>query len=213
MHKPSVGIAPEGAPFIGLSAFTAFLAALGGCWLLAIIFWILCVFAVYFFRNPERVIAEGEGVAACPADGKVIRIEQRLAPFGGEQRQCISVFMNLFNVHVNRAPVNCTVKSIDYFGGKFFNASLDKASRDNERCVWLLIDEAGLEWQMVQIAGLVARRIVPWAEPGDRLSRGQRIGLIRFGSRVDLYLPQGYVPAVALGAKVYAGQTVIARRA
>lgn len=213
MHKPSVGIAPEGAPFIGLTAFTAFLAALLDWWPAALFFWLLCVFAVYFFRDPERVVAQGHDLAVSPADGTIVRIESRAAPFGGEPLQCISVFMNVFNVHVNRAPVSCTVKAIDYFEGKFFNASLDKASTDNERCAWLLAGDDSQDWQMVQIAGLIARRIVCRAQPGDRLQRGERLGLIRFGSRVDLYLPHGYVPAVGLGAKVTAGQTVIARRA
>lgn len=212
MHKPSVGIAPEGAPFIGLAAFTSFLAAMLDCWPASLLFWLLCIFAVYFFRDPERVIAQGQGVAVSPADGRIVRIETRAAPFGAGERQCVSIFMNIFNVHVNRVPVGCTVKAIDYFEGKFFNASLDKASTDNERCAWLLAGREGNDWIMVQIAGLVARRIVCRAEPGDSLERGERIGLIRFGSRVDLYLPSDYAPAVTVGAKVTAGQTVIGRK-
>ena len=120
--------------------------------------------------------------------------------------------MNVFSVHVNRVPVACTVESIRYFPGKFFNASLDKASTDNERCAWQLRDNEGRQWSMVQIAGLVARRIVCRAEEGDNLARGQRYGMIRFGSRVDLYLPQGYVAATQLGEQVYAGQSIVARR-
>ena len=211
MKKPSVGIAPEGAPFIGMAAFTALLLAILECWPLAILFWLAAVFAIYFFRNPERVIAQGPGIAASPADGTIVKIENRPDPFGGETRQCVSIFMSVFNVHVNRSPIQAEVRAIDYFPGKFFNASLDKASTDNERCAWLL-QNASESWTMVQIAGLIARRIVPWAEPGDTLARGERIGLIRFGSRVDLYLPKEYTPAVSLGAKVYAGQTVIARK-
>lgn len=212
MRKPSVGIAPEGAPFIGLSAFTSLLAALLECWPAALLFWLLCVFSVYFFRDPERVIAQEPGIAVSPADGKIVKIETRESPFNNQESQCICIFMNVFNVHVNRAPVACAVKAIDYFPGKFFNASLDKASTDNERCAWLLDDSQGNNWVMVQIAGLIARRIVCRADPGDQLGRGERVGLIRFGSRVDLYLPAGYAPAVGLGAKVVAGQTIIARK-
>lgn len=213
MHEPSVGIAREGWPFIGLAAFTAFIAAMLDWWAPALISWLLCVFSVYFFRDPERVIAQGEGIAVSPADGRVVSVTTRKEPFTGEEVECISIFMNVFNVHVNRAPVACQVKAIDYFEGKFINASLDKASEDNERCAWLLKGDEGLTWVLVQIAGLIARRIVCRAEPGDRLERGQRLGLIRFGSRVDLYLPRGYSPAITLGAKVTAGQTVIARKA
>lgn len=211
MHKPTIGIAPEGAPFIGMAAFTSLLCAIMECWALAVFFWILAIFAIYFFRNPERVVPHEPGAAVSPADGRVVKIESRPDPFGEEPRQCISVFMSVFNVHVNRAPVAGEVKDIRYFPGKFFNASLDKASTDNERCAWRLAGK-GEEWIMVQIAGLIARRIVPWAEFGDSLARGERIGLIRFGSRVDLYLPKDYAPAVDLGAKVFAGQTIIARK-
>lgn len=213
MRKPSIGIAREGWPFIGLTAFTALLAALLDWWAPALLFWLLCVFSVYFFRDPERVIAQGDMIAVSPADGRIVSITTRKEPFTGEQAKCISIFMSVFNVHVNRAPVACEVRDIDYFEGKFLNASLDKASEDNERCAWLLAGDDGLDWVVVQIAGLIARRIVCRAEPGDRLLRGQRLGLIRFGSRVDLYLPRGYSPAIALGAKVTAGQTVIARKA
>lgn len=213
MRTPSVGIASEGWPFIGLSAFTAFLAALLGWWAPAVLFWLLCVFSVYFFRDPERVIAQGEDIAVSPADGRVVSISTRKEPFTGEEAECISIFMSVFNVHVNRAPVACEVKAIGYFEGKFLNASLDKASEENERCAWLLEGNGGLTWVMVQIAGLIARRIVCRAEVGDHLARGERLGLIRFGSRVDLYLPRGYSPAVTPGTKVTGGQTVIARKA
>ena len=131
--------------------------------------------------------------------------------FSGEARQCVSIFMNLFNVHVNRAPVACTVQGILYLPGKFLNASFDKASTDNERCAYSLRDANGDLWSMVQIAGLVARRIVCRVEEGDTLDRGERYGMIRFGSRVDLYLPEGYVAAARVGETVLAGQSVLAR--
>lgn len=213
MHKPSVGIAPEGAPFIGLSCFTSLIFAILACWPLALLFWLLCIFSVYFFRDPERIVPQGAGIAASPADGTIVRIARSADPFGGGEKTCVSVFMSVFNVHVNRSPVKCHVKEIKYFPGKFFNASLDKASTDNERCAWLLAGESGEAWTVVQIAGLIARRIVARAQPGDELARGERFGLIRFGSRVDLYLPEGYIAAVDIGAKVCAGQTIIARKA
>lgn len=212
MVKASMGVAPEGWPFIFIFAFTALLAAIVGWRWPAGVFWLLCLFSLYFFRDPERVVAEGADVAVSPADGTVIRVDLRKDPFSNEETQCVSIFMSVFNVHVNRVPVGCTVESIRYIPGKFVNASFDKASTDNERCAWLLRDAGGASWTMVQIAGLIARRIVCRAKPGDKLSRGERVGLIRFGSRVDLYLPKGYTPAVGKGAKVFAGESVIAHR-
>lgn len=181
-------------------------------WIPALIFWTLCWFSLHFFRDPERVTPVGNGIAVSPADGKVIRMAMRPDPFDGQPRQCISIFMSIFNVHVNRAPVDCTVKGIKYFPGKFINASFDKASEDNERCAWQLEDAASTNWSMVQIAGLVARRIVCRAAISDHLARGERLGMIRFGSRVDLYLPEGYSPAIKLGDKVFGGETIIARK-
>lgn len=212
MHRPSICICPEGAGAIGFSAFSALVFSILQWWIPALIFWVLCYFALHFFRDPARVTPRGPNLAVSPADGKVIRIAQRPDPFSGEPVQCMSIFMNIFNVHVNRAPVDCEVESINYFPGRFFNASFDKASEHNERCAWLLKGQDGEKWTMVQIAGLLARRIVARAEVGDDLARGQRLGMIRFGSRVDLYLPVGYLPAVDIGAKVFAGQTVVAKK-
>lgn len=212
MLKPGFAIRPEGAAAIGLSAFSAILFAILEWTAPAIICWALLVFSLHFFRDPERVPPEEADAAASPADGTVIRIAEKTDPFGGEPRQCISIFMSVFNVHVNRAPIACTVKKIRYIPGAFFNASLDKASEKNERCIWQLEDQEGNSWTLVQIAGLIARRIVCWAEPGDHLKLGERFGMIRFGSRVDLYLPPGYVAAVNLKQKVHAGETIIAAR-
>ena len=213
MHKPSVGLAPEGLPFILLTAFTTLIFAILDCWFLALLGLITTWLAGHFFRDPERVPPEDPSLAVSPADGKVIRIESRPDPFDGTPKICVSIFMNLFSVHVNRSPVSGTVRRIRYLPGKFFNASLDKASNDNERCAWELETPSGSLWSMVQIAGLVARRIVPHAETGDTLVRGQRYGLIRFGSRVDLYLPEDYSPCVQLGDQVHAGESAIARPA
>lgn len=212
MHKPSFAICPEGASAIGFTAFSAIFFAVLDMWIPALIFWVLCWFSLHFFRDPSRVIPSGKNIAVSPADGTIIRIEDRTHPFDGQTSLCISIFMSVFNVHVNRTPVACRVCEIKYYPGRFFNASLDKASLDNERCAWLLEDKNGTSWAMVQIAGLIARRIVCRAREGDELNRGQRIGMIRFGSRVDLYLPQGYSPTVKLKDKVFGGQTVIASK-
>lgn len=212
MRKPSIGICPEGVPIIGMTAFSAIIFALIGCWAASVFFWLSFCFSMHFFRDPDRVAPTGGDVAASPADGTVVKIEMRKDPFSGVDVQCVSIFMSVFNVHVNRAPVDCEVVDIRYIAGKFFNASLDKASVDNERCHWSLRGADGTMWTMTQIAGLIARRIVCRAEAGDALRMGQRLGMIRFGSRVDLYLPEGYSPAVQVGNRVHGGETIIARK-
>ena len=212
MRKASIGITPEGVPSIGLTAFAALVFSLLGFCFPALLFLVLCFFCCNFFRDPERVTPQKPGLAVSPADGKVIKITSMPDPFTQKQRMCICVFMNVFNVHVNRSPVEGTVKDIAYHPGKFINASFDKASYDNERCAYSLEDADGQLWSMVQIAGLVARRIVCRVEEGDALARGERFGMIKFGSRVDLYLPEGYEPKVKIGDTVLAGQTVLASR-
>ena len=211
MRPAHCGITPEGWPCNGLTGLSALVFALLDWWFLALVLLALCWFSLHFFRDPERVVPQGEGLAVSPADGKIIRVEDRADPFSDETRCCVSIFMNVFSVHVNRAPVDCVVEDIRYWPGKFLNAAFDKASTDNERCAYRLRGDDGQVWSMVQIAGLVARRIVCRTEPGDPLARGQRYGMIRFGSRVDLYLPRGYVAAVRIGEQVFAGQSVIAR--
>ena len=213
MNKPGIGLAPEGAPIIGLLTVLSLCFAILDWWPVTLIALIALWFSVHFFRDPERVIPQEEGLAVSPADGRVVRMENRTDPMSGESRQCISIFMNVFSVHVNRAPVSGTVTGVRYLPGKFFNAALDKASTDNEQCLWQMSDADGRSWTFVQIAGLIARRIVPHAEQGDILRRGQRFGMIRFGSRVDVYLPADYNPAVRIGEQVFAGQTVLARKA
>ena len=211
MKKASISLAPEGAPLIGFLTVVSLCCAMLQCRSATVIALAALFFTLHFFRDPERVIPQEEGIAVSPADGRVIRITERVDPMTGERRQCISIFMNVFNVHVNRAPVDGTVEAVSYVPGKYFNASLDKASTDNERCLWLLEEKSGERWTFVQIAGLVARRIVPHAEKGDALLRGQRFGMIRFGSCVEVYVPGGYEPAVSIGSTTLAGQTVIAR--
>lgn len=212
MNRPSIGLAPEGAPIIGLLTVFSLCTAMLDWWIATVAALILLVFSVHFFRDPERVVPQEADIAVSPADGRIIRIERREDPFDGESKQCVSIFMNIFSVHVNRTPVAGTVTGIRYLPGAFFNASWDKASTDNEQCLWQMRDESGESWTFVQIAGLVARRIVPHAEQGDRLRRGQRFGLIRFGSRVDVYLPAEYAPAVSIGDQVFAGQSILAKK-
>ena len=210
MRNASPGITPEGLPSIGLCAFTTLVFAVLGWAVPAVVFLLLTLFCCNFFRDPERVTPQAPGLAVSPADGKIIRIAMMPDPFTGVPRQCICVFMNVFNVHVNRSPITGTVEDIAYHPGKFINAAFDKASSDNERCAYSLEDEQNMRWSMVQIAGLVARRIVCRVDCGDALTRGERFGMIKFGSRVDLYLPEGYEPKVHIGQKVLAGQTILA---
>ena len=212
MHKPSIGLSLEGMPFIFLTTVATLTFAILDCWFMATLLLVVLFLVLNFFRDPERVVPQEPGVAVSPADGKVIKVETMRDPLTGEDRTAVCVFMNVFNVHVNRMPVAGRIARISYFGGKFINASFDKASTDNERNAVLVEDAEGKTWTMVQIAGLIARRIISWAEEGDSLARGQRFGLIKFGSRVDLYLPSDYESTVRVGEKVFAGQSVLARK-
>ncbi|UTF48681.1 phosphatidylserine decarboxylase family protein [Desulfomicrobium sp. ZS1] len=212
MYKPSIGLSLEGLPFIFFTAIATLTFALLDCWFMATVLLVALFFVLNFFCDPERVVPQEPGVAVSPADGKVIKVETMRDPMTGEDRTAICVFMNVFNVHVNRMPVAGRIARISYFGGKFLNASFDKASTDNERNSLLIEDGDGRSWTVVQIAGLIARRIICWGEEGDSLVRGQRFGLIKFGSRVDLYLPAEYEPIVRIGDKVFAGQSILARK-
>jgi len=207
-HQP---IATEGYPFIALFAFATLFCAAVEWNCLATISLGLTLFTVYFFRNPERFPPEGDNAIVAPADGKIIFVgkvpEERY--FGGQEVTKISIFMNVFNVHVNRVPVNCRVIDQFYNRGRFLNASLDKSSLENEQSGMLLETASGVKILCVQIAGLVARRIISYPETGDQLVRGRRYGLIRFGSRVDLYFPEGVEVSARLGDKTVAGETVL----
>ncbi|HET6518593.1 MAG TPA: phosphatidylserine decarboxylase [Geminicoccaceae bacterium] len=209
-----VPIHRAGWPFV--AAFFAVAVLLGLLW--QPLFWlglILTAWCAYFFRDPPRVTPEGGELVVSPADGVVQAVQPRTPPpeigLGAEPRMCVSVFMNVFDVHVNRAPVTGTVTRLAYHPGKFYNASLDKASTDNERQSIRLRTDDGEEIGLVQIAGLVARRIVRGGTAeGRRVLAGERIGMIRFGSRCDVYLPDGLTPLAVVGQRAVAGETVFA---
>jgi len=175
---------------------------------------LMTIWCYYFFRDPKRSVPQNAGLLVSPADGVVSLIERAVPPeglgLGPEALVRVSVFMSVFNCHVNRAPIAGKVTAVVYRPGKFFNASLDKASEENERNALAIEMADGRTIAVVQIAGLVARRILCWTRPGDRLATGERFGLIRFGSRLDVYLPDGVEPQVALGQTMVAGETVIA---
>jgi len=202
-------IAREGWPHVAIAIAVALLATafLGG-W--SLLFWALAAFVIQFFRDPPRHVPVEPGIAVSPADGRVLLVQKARDPYLQRDALKVSVFMNVINVHSNRSPVEGIVKQRWYQGGKFFNASLDKSSDENERtALWIRTDE-GVDLTCVQVAGFVARRILCYANAGDRLARGQRYGFIRFGSRVDVYLPVGTTPRVSIGDKVTAGETVFA---
>jgi len=209
---PHPFIAREGWPFLAISvAVAAAITWFLGWW--SAPFWLVALFVLQFFRDPPREVPQGEGLVLCPADGRVLLVEDTRDPYLSRDALKISVFMNVFNVHSNRSPVDATVQTVDYAAGSFVNAALDKASSDNERNALHLRTDAGTDVTCVQVAGLIARRILCYVKAGDRLARGQRYGFIRFGSRVDVYLPRGSSPRVAIGDKVKATSTVLAELA
>lgn len=204
---------PEGRKFVAIAAALTLILF----WLWEPLGWIgtgLTVWVCYFFRDPRRAVPAGEGLIVSPADGVVSLIERAVPPpelgLGPEALTRVSVFMSVFNCHVNRAPIAGTVSRVAYRPGKFLNASLDKASEDNERNGLVLDLPDGRQLAVVQIAGLVARRILCFVSEGQGLRTGERFGLIRFGSRLDVYLPEGVEPQVALGQTMVAGETVLA---
>ncbi len=206
-------MASEGLYYVGAFAFCALFLATLSCVTGSIIFFLATLFSLYFFRDPVRYAPENPDSIVSPADGKIIKIGPAPDPFDPSvTRTRICVFMNVFNVHVNRTPVDGVVEALHYHPGKFINASFDKASEDNERLALRLVDENNQPWTVVQIAGLIARRIVCHAQVGDKLIRGERFGLIMFGSRLDLYIPEGYAVVLHKGDKVTAGESVLARK-
>ena len=209
-NYPHPILAKEGWPFIGIAVFLAlFIHFLGGFgW--ALPFYIIAIFVVQFFRDPARDIPSTPNAVLSPADGRVIVVAKVYDDYAEREALKISVFMNVFNVHSNRLPVDGTVVKAQYFPGKFFNADLSKASEQNERNALVLTTPDGQTVTSVQVAGLIARRILCYVGVGHVGKRGERYGFIRFGSRVDVYLPLDATPKVAIGDKVSASSTVLA---
>ena len=203
-------IAREGYPFIivavAIGLFFLFLKLI----IASSIFWLIAIFIVWFFRNPERIIPQNERAIVSPADGKIIEVvkcyEDRYLK---EKAVKISIFMSIFNVHINRAPISGKVKNIFYNKGKFLTANRDKASKENEQNAIIIETADGINTLIVQIAGFIARRIVCYIKSEDTLVKGMRFGLIRFGSRVDIFLPENIDIKVAIGAKVRGGETIL----
>jgi phosphatidylserine decarboxylase len=204
-------LAREGRAHVALALSAALLTQhfAGGWW--AAPLWLAVVFMLQFFRDPPRCIPDAPDAVICPADGKVIALGEVEDPYLKRPARRVSVFMNVFNVHSNRSPVAGTVREAWYSKGKFINASFDKASLDNERnALWIRTD-AGQDIVVVQVAGLIARRILCYVRPGARIARGERYGFIRFGSRVDVYLPRDAHFEVSLGDKVKGASDIVAR--
>lgn len=212
MNTPSYPhpiIAREGWPFIAGSVVIALLVSFWSFgW--SIPLWIVAIFVVQFFRDPPRQGSTAANAVLSPADGRIVVIAEVDDPYAERRALKISVFMNVFNVHSNRSPVDGTVKKVTYFPGKFFNAALDKASLENERNATIIETTLGHTVTAVQVAGLVAKRILCYAKVGQTIGRGERYGFIRFGSRVDVYLPLGARPRVSIGDRVSATTTVLA---
>lgn len=210
MNYPHPILAREGWPFIAAAVATALIvwAAAGFAW--SVPLWLVAVFVIQFFRDPPRAVPSVPNAVLSPADGRIVKVEKVRDPMTERDTLLISVFMNVFNVHSNRAPVDGVVERIRYSAGKFVNADLDKASSENERNAMVVRLPSGERIAVVQVAGLIARRILCYVKEGQRLARGERYGFIRFGSRVDVYLPLSARPRVAVGDVVHATTTVLA---
>jgi phosphatidylserine decarboxylase len=213
LNYPHPILAREGWPFIAAALAAAIIvwAVAGFAWSLPL--WLVAVFVIQFFRDPPRAVPTQPNAVLSPADGRIVKVEKVRDPMTERDTLLISVFMNVFNVHSNRAPVDGTVELIQYSAGKFVNADLDKASSENERNAMVVRLADGERIAVVQVAGLIARRILCYAKVGQRLARGERYGFIRFGSRVDVYLPLTARPKVAVGDIVHATTTVLAELA
>lgn len=210
MKEQRIPIAREGIPFILFAGFATLCCAVLSYDGPALVMLALTALVLYFFRDPDRVVPDDADALVSPADGKVILVEKVFDDrYVKEHVYKISIFMNIFDVHVNRAPCQGTVTGFAYRSGRFFSADTDRAGSENENCALYLENDNGLHVAVVQVAGLVAQRIVLWAEKGDLLNKGQRFGMIRFGSRVDLYLPLTVQVEVKPGQRVRAGETIL----
>jgi phosphatidylserine decarboxylase len=208
-NYPHPIIAREGWPYLGAAILAAVLVTyFCGRWSIPV--WLIALFVLQFFRDPPRTIPQQANAVLSPADGRIVVVEKTLDPYASRESIKISVFMNVFNVHSNRSPVDGKIDLIKYSPGKFVNADLDKASLENERNGMVITTTDGKVVTCVQVAGLIARRILCYVKPGDALAKGQRYGFIRFGSRVDVYLPLTATPKVTVGDKVSATETILA---
>jgi phosphatidylserine decarboxylase len=207
-----VPFAREGIPFVAAAAFVALIAAITGPAVLAWVFVLVMLFIGCFFRDPERVAPTGKEEVVAPADGRIVAIERvREDRFRGKASLKISIFLSVFDVHINRIPYSGVIEAIHYQKGKYVPANLARASTDNEQN-WLSIrTDSGEDIVVTQVAGLIARRIVCWPTLGDRVVRGERFGMIRFGSRTDLFVPEESELLVSRGDRVYGGETVLCR--
>jgi phosphatidylserine decarboxylase len=210
MNYPHPLIAREGWPFLAVLALSALALQLYGLTWSSLAVWGIFLFVLQFFRDPPRHIVPGPGAVVSPADGRIVAVEQVQDPYAQREAIKVSVFMNVFNVHSNRVPIAGTVTQLEYFPGLFVNADLDKASSQNERNAIVIQTPRGDLVTAVQVAGLVARRILCYVRPGEVLEKGERYGFIRFGSRVDVYLPLGSEVKVTIGDKVKASSTLLA---
>ncbi len=213
MNYPHPLIAREGWPFLVLTALFGIVVQLYGLAWLSVLIWLLFVFQLQFFRDPPRFVPSQPNWVSSPADGRIVAVERTHDPYANREALKISVFMNVFNVHSNRIALSGQVQSVEYFPGSFLNADLDKASLQNERNAVVIQTPTGVQVTLVQVAGLIARRILCYVKLGDLCEKGQRYGFIRFGSRVDVYLPPESIPKVAIGDKVLASTTVLAELA
>jgi len=205
-----VPIVKEGIPFVGIGAGVTLLAGFLGWAVVALLAGGLTLFTAWFFRNPARVIPQGPGLVVAPGDGTVISIEEEFEPrFIKDRSVRLTIFLNVFDVHVNRVPCEGVVEDIQYQPGAFLVASKPEATLKNEQNALFLRTSQGAKVLCVQVAGLIARRIVCWLSPGDRVARGERFGLIRFGSRMDTFLPLGTVLKVSVGDRVKGGETIV----
>jgi phosphatidylserine decarboxylase len=212
MKKPEMPIAKEGFPFILFCGFATLTCSISGFYAVSLAGLLTTFFVTWFFRDPSRILPPDDNVIICPADGKIIAVKEMFDERFLQQNVIrVSIFMNVFNVHVNRVPFAGTVERVLFKPGKFYSADKHQAALHNEYCAMIVSTESKQQYASVQIAGLIARRIVCWAEPGDQIKAGQRYGLIRFGSRVDLYLPKETEVIVREGQKVRAGESVLAR--
>ncbi|HET6493324.1 MAG TPA: phosphatidylserine decarboxylase [Burkholderiales bacterium] len=209
-HYPHPVIAREGWPFLAAAiAVSAAVHWLAGPWW-ALPLWLATLFILQFFRDPPRPVPQEPNAVLSPADGRIVAVERAQDPYLNRDALKMSVFMNVFNAHSNRSPVDGEIRNTWYHAGKFINAMMSKASLENERAALWIRTPGGADVTCVQVAGLIARRILCYAKTGQNLARGERFGFIRFGSRVDVYLPLAAVPRASIGDKVYATESVLA---